>query len=78
MNVFWYVNVIAMLAYVFLFYYKWKKPAALSHNLLYLVLIVAIVTYFMAEGPYPISRAVAFFTLLILDLTLLLQQKSKK
>lgn len=78
MNVFWYVNVIAMLAYVFLFYYKWKKSAALSHNLLYLVLIVAIVTYFMAEGPYPISRAVAFFILLILDLTLLLQQKAKK
>ncbi|GEM_PF-1689226 len=78
MNVFWYVNIIAMIAYIALFYYKWKKPAAFSHNVLYLLLVFAIVSYFIAEGPYPLARAVAFFVLLILDLTLLLQQKQHK
>lgn len=78
MNLFWYVNIIAMLAYIALFYYKWKKPSAFSRNVLYLLLIFAIVSYFIAEGPYPLARAVAFFVLLILDLTLLLQQKQQK
>lgn len=78
MNIFWYVNVIAMIAYIALFYYKWQHPQKIQQNIFYLLLIVAIVSYFLAEGPYPIARAVAFFVLLLLDLTFLLQQHQYK
>lgn len=74
MNIFWFINVIAMLAYLLLFYYKWQQPHKVPQNIFYVLLVVAIVTYFMAEGPYPIARGVAFFILLLLDLTFLLQQ----
>lgn len=78
MTIFWYMNIISMLLYVILFYVRFKKPHVISQNVLFALLVVAIVTYFLNDGPYPLARAIAFFFLLLFDLSMLLVLKPTK
>lgn len=78
MNIFWYINIFSMILYVILFYVRFKKPHVVSQNSLFALLLVAIVTYFLNDGPYPLARAIAFFFLLLFDLSMLLVLKSNQ
>ncbi len=78
MNIFWYINILSMILYVVLFYIRFKKPHAISQNILFSLLLVAIITYFLNDGPYPLVRAIAFFFLLLFDLSMLLVLKSNR